>query len=61
MFPLKKLDSPELIVAKGSSTPAGIARAEAPGLSEAKEKAEAVPAESELSAAKINGIIGINL
>ena len=35
-------------------TPTGIARAEAPGLSVAREKAEAVPVESEPAVAEIN-------
>ena len=34
--------------------PTGTARAEAPGLSEAREKAEAVPVESEPAVAEIN-------
>ena len=39
---------------EGGETPTGTARAEAPGLSEAREKAEAVPVESELAAVEIN-------
>ena len=35
-------------------TPTGTARAEAPGLSEAREKAEAVPVESEPAEAEIH-------
>ena len=35
-------------------TPTGTARAEAPGLSEAREKAEAVPVESKPTVAEIN-------
>ena len=35
-------------------TPTGTARAEAPGLSVAREKAEAVPVESEPAVAEIN-------
>ena len=35
-------------------TPTGIARAEAPGLSVAREKAEAVPVESEPAVAEIH-------
>ena len=35
-------------------TPTGAARAEAPGLSVAREKAEAVPVESEPTVAEIN-------
>jgi len=57
-----------LIVVKGCATPAGTAmfflteseaagtRAEAPGLSEAREKAEVVPAESAQSVAEINQV-----
>ena len=37
-------------------TPTGTARAEAPGLSEAREKAEAVPVESEPAVAEIRAL-----
>ena len=39
---------------ESGETPTGTARAEAPGLSVAREKAEAVPVESEPAVAKIN-------
>ena len=39
---------------ESGETPTGTARAEAPGLSEAREKAEAVPVESEPAAAEIH-------
>ena len=39
---------------ESGETPTGTARAEAPGLSEAREKAEAVPVESEPAVAEIN-------
>lgn len=41
------------IGAEGAKTPTGTARAEAPGLSEAREKAEAVPVESEAPVVEI--------
>ena len=37
--------------------PTGTARAEAPGLSEAREKAEAVPVESEPTVVEINSLL----
>ncbi len=40
-------------------TPTGTARAEAPGLSEAREKAEAVPVESEPAVAEINSLLNV--
>ena len=41
-------------------TPTGIARVEAPGLSEAREKAEAVPVESEPAVAEIHFLHDFN-
>ena len=42
---------------EGSETPTGTARTEAPGLSVAREKAEAVPVESEPAVVEINYFI----
>ena len=38
-------------------TPTGTARVEAPGLSVAREKAEAVPVESEPAVAEVNSLL----
>ena len=42
---------------EGAKTPTGIARAEAPGLSVAREKADAVPVESVAHVSEIDGFL----
>ena len=58
VFRERFIKNDKLVDCSGSGeTPTGTARAEAPGLSEAREKAEAVPVESEPTVVEINSLL----